>query len=129
MHRQMLRTAVTLLALSFACTLHAQTTIEALVEQTGIVAAEVALQDRPGWRTKNHCARHMGFYAELAAGAPDVEIVAVTSQDEAAQHAADADVTVGYCSRLLCGSESRGFRYSRRRRALSGGAAHAARSC
>ena len=92
-----------LLALSFACKLHAQTTIEALVEQTGIVAAEIALQDRPGWRTPQKIIVRdiRGMYAEVKDYAAGVDLIRVTSEDEALQHAGDADAIVGFCSERL----------------------------
>ena len=103
MYSQKLRAATALLALLVACSLHAETALENLIEQTGIVAGEVALQDRPGWRKPQKVIVRdvRGFYAELEGSTPGVELIAVQSQDEALQHATDADAIIGFCSERL----------------------------
>ena len=104
-----LRAAAALLALFFACKLHAQTTIEALIEQTGVVAGEVALQDRPGWRKPQKIIVRdiFDFHAQVAGIAPGVELIPVASQNEALQYAADADAIIGFCSEALVAAAPR----------------------
>jgi phosphoglycerate dehydrogenase-like enzyme len=81
----------------------AQTAIEKLVEQTGIEPGAVAARDLPGWREpKKIVIRDIGGNAaEFEELVPDAEFVFVRSEREAQEHAADADVIIGYCSSRL----------------------------
>ena len=104
MNLPMLRAVTGLLALAFAGTLHgAGSSIEQLIKETGIVAGEVALQDRPGWRKpRKIIVRDIrGMFAGVKELGTDVQLISVTSEDEALQHAGDADAIVGFCSERL----------------------------
>ena len=109
MHFVTSRAALVLLVLSFACTLHAETEIDQLIAETGIVAGDVALRDKPGWRKPQKVIVRdvLGFYDEIAASTPGVELLAARSQEEALQHAADADAIIGYCSEALVAAAPR----------------------
>ncbi|MEM9531142.1 MAG: D-2-hydroxyacid dehydrogenase [Pseudomonadota bacterium] len=87
---------------------YAQTSIEELIEQTGVKAGNVAMRDHPGWREPQKIVlRNIGLPLErLQALLPDVEIVAVGTEAEALAHVSGADAVLGWCTdRLVAAGE------------------------
>lgn len=95
--------ALVILLLPFSTVVPAESTIDQLVEQTGVRTGAVAVRDLPGWREPQKIViRDRGFSLDdIRQLLPGVEIVAVRSQAQAIEQAADADVIVGWCSREL----------------------------
>jgi phosphoglycerate dehydrogenase-like enzyme len=81
----------------------AQSSIETLIEHTGIEAGPVAARDFPGWRspTKIIVRDYSGLYEEVRDVAPGVELVRVRSESEAIAAAADANAVLGFCSKSV----------------------------
>lgn len=104
-----LRAATALLAFLFACTLRAESALEELIEETGIVAGEVAMRDLPAWRTprKIIVRDRLGLYEQVVATAPGVNLVRARTEDEALAHAADADAIIGFCSERIVAAAPR----------------------
>lgn len=78
----------------------AESDIDVLIEQTGIVAGALAMRDRPGWRTPQKILIYRGWYVDLdlQSVAPSVEIVRAANREEALRHVADADAIIGSCA-------------------------------
>ncbi|MGI9221857.1 MAG: D-2-hydroxyacid dehydrogenase [Woeseiaceae bacterium] len=93
------RVLLPLSCLLLALSAQADSPIEELIEQTGIVAGEQAMRDRPGWRTPKKILIYRGWYIDpdLQSVAPAVEIVRAEDKEEALLHAADADGIIGSC--------------------------------
>jgi phosphoglycerate dehydrogenase-like enzyme len=100
MHMVLLRTFIVALSLLFVLTSHAQSAIDQLIEQTNVVAGDVAVRDLPEWREpRKIIVRDIaGLYDNVAGTTPGVELIRVRSEAEAISQAAEADAILGYCS-------------------------------
>ena len=95
--------AVLLVGMFGFCAAHAQSDIDQLIEQTGIVAGAVAMRDVTGWTSPKKIIAPNAPWIVAAfddAGA-GVELTLVSSEQEAIRHAADADAVLGYCSERM----------------------------
>jgi phosphoglycerate dehydrogenase-like enzyme len=94
---------IVLSVLIFSASLRAETPIERLVEQTGIVPGETATRDMPRWRApRKIIVRDIaGLYEHVQGMAPGVELISVRSEAEAMRHATDADAVLGFCSQRI----------------------------
>ena len=88
------------IGMGLICPAFAQSTIDELIEQTGIEEGRVALRDMPGWREPQKIvmqnivlSRH-----EIEALLPGVEVVEARSEAEVVDNAHDADAIIGWCS-------------------------------
>lgn len=100
MQTSLSRSFTLVLGLLLAGTLHAETALDQLVEQTGIKAGAVAVRDVPGWRVprKIIVRDYAGLYADLAGTAPGIKLVSVRTEAEAVRHAENTDAIIGFCS-------------------------------
>ena len=91
------------LGLLFAVSSGAESAIDQLVEQTGIEVGAAAVRDRPNWREpKKIIVRDFGgLFDEVSATIAGVELIAVRTEAEAIEQAADADAILGFCSDRL----------------------------
>jgi phosphoglycerate dehydrogenase-like enzyme len=94
------RCGVFLLGLLLAQPALSQSSIDELIEQTGIEPGPVEARDFPGWRKPQKIVVRdiAGLYDEVDGMAPGVNLVRVKSESEAIANAADADAIVGFCS-------------------------------
>ena len=92
-----------LACLSIAPASHARTPIETLIEQTGVVADEKTLRQRPGWRVPRRIVvRDIGLpLDEIRAAVPGLEVIAVRAEAEALERVAGTDAFIGWCSPKL----------------------------
>ncbi len=82
----------------------AQEDAAALIEQLGLRLAPEPVTKRSDWRKPQRIVLPRFSAEQLAAlevVAPEAELIAVNSAREALEHAADADVIIGFCSRAL----------------------------
>ena len=81
----------------------AQSSIETLVEQTGIESGPVAARDFPGWRQPRKIVLrdYAGLYDKVRDLVPGVELVRVQSESEALANASGADAIIGFCSERI----------------------------
>ena len=97
----MLRTLIfCLAALAVAASVHADVSIERLIEDAGLQEGPVASRDLKGWKTpKKIVVRDSGdLVAALRKEFPGVTFVAAPSADVAKAEAPGADAVIGYCS-------------------------------
>ena len=95
-------------ALALPLVSFAQVDIDRLIADSGLEPGPVAMRDRPNWRPpKKIVIRTIrGIDADFESDAPGVEIVRVTTVEEAIA-AADADAIVGFCSEELLAAAER----------------------
>lgn len=77
-----------------------QSSLEELMQQTGVEAGPVAAREFPGWREPRKIViRNItGILDDAEELAPGIEIVRVNNQREAIANAEGADAILGYCS-------------------------------
>lgn len=99
MRRVILNGVACFSAFLFAGVVQAEISIEELIADAGLREGPVAVRDLPGW--KNSPTIILRGDADLVAGlqdaAPAATFIAVQSQAEALERAADADVVIGFC--------------------------------
>lgn len=100
---QMLPASMVVLATLAVAPVSGQPALDQLIEETGIAAHDVVPRDRPGWRQPQKVIVRdiLGFYAQVVGSVPGVDLVRVTTEDEALLHAADADAIIGFCSERI----------------------------
>ncbi|MGI9201011.1 MAG: D-2-hydroxyacid dehydrogenase [Woeseiaceae bacterium] len=83
----------------FAPILQAESEVDELIEQTGIVAGDTAMRDFDGWQPPKKILIYGGWNidSDLADDAGSVAIVRAANQEEAMLHAAEADAIIGSC--------------------------------
>ena len=86
--------------LGAANSLHAEISIEELVEQARISESAVGVRESPRWNGASKILiRDIGVdLSGLADSTPDVEFVMVTSVADAMMHASSVDAIIGFCS-------------------------------
>ncbi len=101
--RTLFKSLVAIACFGFVAQASAQTTIDELIEQTGVEPGEIAMRDMPSWRTpKKIIMREFGIpVAEIREMMPAVEVVTARSESEALVHASTADAIIGWCSERL----------------------------
>ncbi len=83
-----------------ADSLHAEISIEQLVEQARITESDVAVSESPRWKGAHKILIwDIGMdLSDLAKAAPGVEIIMAESVEDAAQYASDVDAMIGFCA-------------------------------
>lgn len=92
-----------LLAITVPGVSAAEITIEQLIDEAGLVEADVASRDRPGWREpETIVVRGMpDVVADFQAAMPHKRFISANSLADAMQHAEDADAAIGFCAQSL----------------------------
>jgi phosphoglycerate dehydrogenase-like enzyme len=78
--------------------------VQVLIGELGLRESDTAVSELPGWSTPKKVLVRLDRperMAGLQAVAPGVEIIPVSSVDEAASEAADAQVLIGYCDQEI----------------------------
>lgn len=89
-------TAAAALLLAFCA--NAELTIEALIEQAGLVEGDVPSRDLPGWRVPEKIVVPESYIPMLADEFPDVEFVGASNAADAAGKVSDADAVLAWCA-------------------------------
>lgn len=94
-----IRALFVLICIVFTPIVQAETDIDELIEQTGIVAGDIAMRDFDGWQAPKKILIYGGWYVDpnLEDDAGSVVIVRAASKEEAMLHAAEADAIIGSC--------------------------------
>lgn len=89
--------------------LHAEATIDEIVEETGLTEGQVATRDRDGWRKPEKIVVRNGYgiVERLAAAFPDLDVVGVDTAQQAAAAIRNADALIGFCDDTIVARANR----------------------
>lgn len=93
------RLAVIALLLLCANPTRAEPTIDEIIEEAGLTEGPVAMRDREGWRQPEKIVVRDGYgvVERLKQAFPDLDIVGVDSDEQAAAAIRNADAVIGFC--------------------------------
>ena len=101
--RTLLPLSVLLIGVAAGQWAHGQTSIEELIEQTGVGEGPVAARDFPGWRKPKKIVMWdmTGLYDEVKGKLPGIELVLARTESEMIANADGADAILAWCSERL----------------------------